>query len=76
MSEEEAETVQAQGQMLFSEQACGHLYGVTKASVQAVQYQDKVGPTTTHNTTPDHTMLHHTTPHYTTHTIPVRFCGC
>ncbi len=39
---EEVEALQAAGELLFSEQACGYLYGVTKAAVQAVQYQDKV----------------------------------
>jgi len=39
---EEAEALQAAGELLFSEQAFGYLYGVTKAAVQAVQYQDKV----------------------------------
>ena len=39
---EEVDALQAAGQLLFSEQACGYAYGVTKAAVQAVQYQDKV----------------------------------
>ncbi len=39
---EEVEAMQAAGELLFCEQACGYLYGVTKAAVQAVQYQDKV----------------------------------
>lgn len=39
---EEAEALQTAGELLFSEQACGYLYGITKAAVQAVQYQDKV----------------------------------
>lgn len=39
---EEAEALQTAGKLLFSEQACGYLYGITKAAVQAVQYQDKV----------------------------------
>ena len=39
---EEVDALQAAGELLFSEQACGYLYGVTKAAVQAVQYQDKV----------------------------------
>lgn len=39
---EEAEAMQARGDLLLSEQACGHTYGLTKAAVQAVQYQDKV----------------------------------
>ena len=43
ISQEEAEGLQQQGQLLLSEMACGHMYGVTKAAVQAVQYQDKVG---------------------------------
>ena len=42
ISQEEAEALQQQGQLLLSETACGHMYGVTKAAVQAVQYQDKV----------------------------------
>ena len=39
---EEAETMQRQGDLLLSEQACGHMYGLTKAAVQAVQCQNKV----------------------------------
>ncbi len=39
---EEVEALQAAGELLLSEQACGYVYGVTKAAVQAVQYQDKV----------------------------------
>ncbi|KAL0028975.1 hypothetical protein WJX77_009213 [Trebouxia sp. C0004] len=39
---EEVDALQAAGDLLFSEQACGYVYGVTKAAVQAVQYQDKV----------------------------------
>ncbi len=42
VTREEAEALQAAGELLFSEQAFGYLYGVTKAAVQAVQYQDKV----------------------------------
>ena len=42
VTREEVETLQAAGELLFSEQACGYVYGVTKAAVQAVQYQDKV----------------------------------
>lgn len=43
VTQEEAEAMQARGDLLLSEQACGHTYGLTKAAVQAVQYQDKVG---------------------------------
>ena len=50
VSKEEAEAMQAQAELLVSEQACGHLYGITKASVQAVQFQDKVHITPTHAT--------------------------
>ncbi len=39
---EEVDALQAAGELMCSEQACGYLYGVTKAAVQAVQYQDKV----------------------------------
>ena len=42
ISQEEAEALQQQGQLLLSETACSHMYGITKAAVQAVQYQDKV----------------------------------
>lgn len=34
--------MQARGELLLSEQACGHLYGITRAAVQAVQFQNKV----------------------------------
>ena len=49
---EEAEAMQAQGQLLLSEQACGHMYGITKAAVQAVQCQNKV------SRQPDSHVLH------------------
>ncbi len=42
MSAQEAEAMQRQGELLLSEQACGHMYGLTKAAVQAVQCQNKV----------------------------------
>lgn len=50
VSTEEAEAMRAQGEFLVSEQACGHLYGITKAAVQAVQFQDKVNITLTQAT--------------------------
>ena len=34
--------MQGRGDLLLSEQACGHMYGITKAAVQAVQCQHKV----------------------------------
>lgn len=34
--------MQRHGDLLLSEQACGHMYGITKAAVQAVQCQNKV----------------------------------
>ena len=34
--------MQRQGDLLLSEHACGHMYGITKAAVQAVQCQNKV----------------------------------
>lgn len=42
ITQEEAEALQSQGQLICCEQTCGHSYGITKAAVQAVQYQDKV----------------------------------
>lgn len=38
--------MQRQGELLLSEQACGHMYGLTKAAVQAVQCQNKVSQKT------------------------------
>lgn len=42
ISLEEAETLRQERQLLLSETACGHAYGITRAAVQAVQFQDKV----------------------------------
>lgn len=46
VTQEEAEALQSHGQLVCCEQTCGHSYGITKAAVQAVQYQDKVSLTT------------------------------
>ena len=42
ITHEEAEHLQKHGDFLIMEEVRGHIYGVTKAAVQAVQYQNKV----------------------------------
>ena len=59
ITQEEAETLQQQGEWLLSETACGYFYGISKAAVLAVQYQGKVTDCRSHAHASWLVHLHH-----------------